>query len=476
MKTTRIQIKNLFGIKETTLDGKSVELSGHKGAGKTSVLDGIRYALTNKSDRDYVVRQGEDAGEIIIETDTGLKIDRKVDAGKTAGTVKVKQGNFVQSRPAEFLQSIFTPLQLNPVEFTQMSRQEKNRVILSLIKFDWDLDWIQKQFGEIPKGVNYNQHILQVLEDIQANNGVYYTSRQEINRDIRNQQAFINDIAKSLPDNYDYDRWNNYPVSQKYQELVKAKDHNDLIRRAQNFRASYDSKMDGIQGRHDMAAADLADEIAREREFHRSTIERLKAQIQAAQDKLDGLDQRQAERMAVIDAQRDAEIAKLDADIGTANKYADAEIIDTKELQDELDTANEMRKHLSEYRHMADLESHISELHAESEDLTDKIELARELPAKILAECTIPIEGLTVEHGVPLVHGRPVSNLSDGELLELCVDVATVNPGQLQIILIDGAERLDTESREKLYAKCKAKGLQLIATRVADTELEVTEL
>ena len=33
------------------------------------------------------------------------------------------------------------------------------------------------------------------------------------------------------------------------------------------------------------------------------------------------------------------------------------------------------------------------------------------------------------------------------------------------------------ESREKLYAKCKAKGLQLIATRVTDSNvMEVTDL
>lgn len=78
---------------------------------------------------------------------------------------------------------------------------------------------------------------------------------------------------------------------------------------------------------------------------------------------------------------------------------------------------------------------------------------------------------------VPLIHGLPISNLSDGELLELCVDITVSKPGQLQIILIDGAERLDKESRDKLYAKCKAKGLQLIATRVTDSDvLEVTEL
>ena len=127
MKTTKIIIKNLFGIKETTLDGRSVEITGPKGSGKTSVLDAIRFALTNRSDRDYIIHQGADEGEIIIETDTGLTIDRKTRATR-ADTIKVKDGAMLQTRPAEFLSGIFTPLQLNPVQFTQLSRQEKNRV------------------------------------------------------------------------------------------------------------------------------------------------------------------------------------------------------------------------------------------------------------------------------------------------------------------------------------------------------------
>ena len=126
---------------------------------------------------------------------------------------------------------------------------------------------------------------------------------------------------------------------------------------------------------------------------------------------------------------------------------------------------------------MVAMQDEVEALSADSAELTRKIELARELPAKILAESKIPVEGLTVENGVPLIHGLPISNLSDGELLELCVDITVSKPGQLQIILIDGAERLDKASRERLYSKCKEKGLQLIATRVTDSDsLEVTEL
>lgn len=157
--------------------------------------------------------------------------------------------------------------------------------------------------------------------------------------------------------------------------------------------------------------------------------------------------------------------------------YADQEPVDTTALAAEVTNAEEMRKHLNEYQRMVAMQAEVQDLTDQSAELTRKIELARELPATILAEAHIPVEGLTVENGIPLINGLPISNLSDGELLELCVDISVCKPGQLEIILIDGAERLDKESRERLYAKCKAKGLQLIATRVTDSEeLEVTEL
>lgn len=284
MKTSKIVIKNLFGIRETTLDGKSVEISGPKGAGKTSVLDAIRFALTNRSERDCIVHQGADEGEIIIETTTGLSIDRKALPAKSAGTVKVRDGSLLQTRPAEFLSQIFTPLQLNPVEFTQLSRQEKNRVILSLIEFDWDVNWIREQFGEIPQGVDYSKHILEVLNDIQAENGVYFQSRQNINRDIRNKQAFISDIAKDIPSGYDYDRWNQYPIGDRYRELERLREKNSVIERAKAFRANFTSKLRGLEGSRDVEIGAIDRDIAAERAALTGSIERMKAELQAMED------------------------------------------------------------------------------------------------------------------------------------------------------------------------------------------------
>lgn len=476
MKTTKIVIKNLFGIKEAALDGRSVELAGPKGSGKTSVLDAIRYALTNRSDRDYIIHQGEDEGEIIIETDTGLSIDRKTRTAK-ADSVRVRDGDMLQTRPAEFLSGIFTPLQLDPVAFTQMPRQEKNRVILSLIDFSWDMNWIQEQFGEIPKGVDYSKHILEVLSDIQAENGVYFRSRQDLNRDIRNKQAFIADIAKDIPPNYDAAHWEAYPTREKFQELERIREANSRIERAKSFQASFDAKKRGLEANRDMELAAISQDISRERESLSAGIARLQAQIDAAKDKLACLDGRQREREELEQARFQEAVAKLERDMGVADQYAGQEVRDTSTLSAELDEAERMRGHLNEYRRMRDMQAELEDLTANSQALTDKIELARELPAAILAQASIPVEGLTVKDGVPLIHGLPISNLSDGELLELCVDITVSRPGQLGIILVDGAERLDSVSRERLYAKCKAKGLQLIATRVTDSEeMEVIEL
>lgn len=68
-----------------------------------------------------------------------------------------------------------------------------------MIDFDWDLNWIKEQFGEIPSGVDYQQNILQVLSDIQSDHGDYFIERQDIQREMRHKRAFIEDIAKTYP-------------------------------------------------------------------------------------------------------------------------------------------------------------------------------------------------------------------------------------------------------------------------------------
>lgn len=476
MKTTKLKIKNVLGIKQLELDGKSIELSGTNGVGKSSVLDAIRKILTNNFPREVLITKGETESEIYLETDTGLSIDRKIRKEKN-DFIKVSSNGTTVSSPQSFLNGLFTPLQLDPIGFTQMTRQEKNRILLDLVEFSWDLDWIQEQFGEIPQGVNYQQNILQVLYEIQSKNGRYYLERQEINSSELHKRKNIQELEKEIPADFDVEKWEAYSVSQKSAELTKIQQQNGQIERAKLYMESYDNKIRGFEADKRIAIANEEKLISSEREQAEKNIERLQTEIKAEQDKLQMLRSKLADRIAVVEGNYKEQVAKLDGDIRIANEYANKEIADISKLQTEIAEAERMKAFVNEYKRMLSEKEKQKHLAAQSEELTRKIELARELPSKILKAARMPIDNLTVVDGVPLINGLPIDNLSDGEQLQLCVDISVSKTGNLQIILIDGAERLSTENRNALYEKCKEKGVQIIATRTTDDEfIQVTEL
>ena len=476
MRTTKIKIKNLFGITETELDGRSVEITGANGVGKTSVIDAFRYALTNQSDRSIIVHEGEKEGEIIIETDTGLSIDRRKRT-EQADYKSIKENGREVMSPESFLKQLFSPLQLDPVAFTLMTTKEKNRAILDLVEFDWDLNYINEKFGEIPSWVNYDQNILEVLSDMQSENGEWFKERQNVNRDIRNETAFIEDIAKDIPEHYQADTWESYDLGAAYKKLEQMKEFNSRIERAKLFRSSYDAKLRQLEADKMITITSEEKAIAAERESLLSNIERMKAEIKAAEEKMSGLAGKLEDKKALAESKFNEAKTKLDADMSVADEYLDKQPLDCTELQAEISNAETMKRHLNEYNRMKSMQEKLERLQEVSAEYTKKIELARTLPGTILENAHIPIEGLTVKDGIPLINGLPVSNLSEGEQLSLCVDVALSKPNGLQIILIDGTEKLTSENREKLYSKCREKGVQFIATRTTDdTEMKVTYL
>lgn len=476
MRITKIKIRNLFGIKEYEQDGKSVELDGSNGVGKTSVIDAIRYALTNKSDRDYIVRKGETEGEILIETDTGLRINRKSRTNQ-ADYKSVKQNGAEVGSPETFLRDIFTTLQLNPIEFMEMDKKKQNATILDMIEYDWDVNKIKEWFGEIPSWVSYDQNILQILDDIQSEKGEYFTHRQDVNRDIRNKKAFIDEIAQGIPAGYDVEKWKAASTSDLYHQIEQIRNDNQMIEKAQMLKDARDSKIRSFEADKQIAKSALDTEFSNRSHQIDQDILKLNNEIKALQTEKEGLAAQKQDKLELINQKYETNVAKYDAEVAEYAPYIDKEKKDVSDLVRDAEYMEKMKGHINEYNRMTDLQNEVEELSAESMDLTNKIEKARTLPGEILQNCNIPIEGLTVENGIPLINGLPVSNLSEGEKLDLCIDVSIQKPNGLQIILIDGTEKLSTGLREKLYRKCKEKGLQFIATRTTDDDaMTVVEL
>lgn len=476
MKITRIRIKNLYGITEYEGDGKDIELDGTNGAGKTSVIDAIRFALTNKSDRKYIVRNGETEGEILIETDNGLRINRKARTNQ-ADYKSVKQNGREVGSPESFLKDIFSPLQLSPVEFMEKSEKEQNAIILDMIQYDWNLQTIRGWFGEIPDWVSYDQNILSILNDIQSEKGKYFQDRQDINRDLRNKRAFIEDIAMTIPSGYQAEKWETENLGELYKQIERIRKENEQIEAAKRVIAEKDNKIRSFEAEKEISLAALDKEFSSERERLIQENERLHAQLKENGLKLETLGEKKSDKEEVIIQRYKADVASFEAKVGEYREMSEKSVEDSSKLQEQAERTEEMKNHLNEYKRMVLLQEEVEALTDRAFQLTEKIEKARTLPGEILETATIPINGLTVRNGVPLINDLPISNLSDGEKLDLCIDVAIQKPNGLQIILIDGVEKLSTQMRNELYKKCKNKGLQFIATRTTDdNDLTVIEL
>lgn len=477
MKVSTIKIKNMFGITERQITGSSsLELTGANGVGKSSVIDALRYALTNKSDRKYIIRNGESEGEIIVETDSGLSIDRKA-RSEQSDYKSVKQNGTAVGSPEAFLRTLFVPLQLNPMEFIGMTEKEQNTVILNMIQYDWDMSTIMKWFGEIPQDVNYEQNILSVLYDIQAENGHYFQTRQDINRDIRSKKAVIADIANALPMGYDGTVWENANIGDLYTKIERIRKDNHDIEYAKAMIDGHDQKIRKFQADREISLAALDREITAESNQIDTELATLEERIKSLKEKRSGLAGKKEDRQKAIESEYKAAVAKFEGEVSEYSELAKKETTPVDDLVAEADNTEKMKSHVGEWKRMLAIQEDVEKLEEQSQLLTQKIEKARSLPGEILATAEIPIEGLTVKDGIPLINGLPVSNLSDGEKLSLCVDIAAQNPGGLQIVLIDGVERLSDKNRDALYERCKSKGIQFIATRTTSSdELMITEL
>lgn len=476
MRISRLKISNLFGITQLELDGKSIELSGKNGVGKSSVIDSIKYALLNSSDRKLIIKDGENEGEIFIEFDTGLNIDRKKRTAQ-ADFKSVKQNGDNVGSPEAFLKSIFTSLQLDPIAFMEMTEREQNSILLNLIEYPWTLDTIKKWFGELPSGVSYDQPLLAILYDIQKKDGDYYLKRQDINRSIREKTAIVTEIGENLPTDYDGDKWEKVQLAPLYTEIEKIRKNNELIEKARTLKENRDNKIRKFEADKEIALSALKDEfLSRDNEIEKEIL-KLENKIKELRTEKGGLDEKKADKEKVILSQFEKSVASYDSEVKAYEEYLDMEIQPVDEKLEKARHAEEMKGYVSDYHRMLDMQDDIQALQEKSQSLTEKIEKARKLPGEIMETATIPVKGLTVKEGIPLINGLPISNLSSGEKLDLCIDISLQNESGLKLLLLDGTEKLSDEMRDHVYEKCKEKNVQIIATRTTnDDELIVTEL
>ncbi len=131
MKIKKIKISQIKGIRNVEIHAKPHlnEIGGKNGAGKSSVLDSIMYALAGgRALPEVPVRTGANKGDILLETDT-LTISRTFKNGKSSIKITGKDGGtFGQSR----LNELWGEFTFDPLAFSRMKPQDQIDTIKAL--------------------------------------------------------------------------------------------------------------------------------------------------------------------------------------------------------------------------------------------------------------------------------------------------------------------------------------------------------
>ncbi len=532
----RLEIRNFIGLSEFKIDpGKVNVLAGHKGSGKTSVIEALEKAFLNKHRRTEVVRHGQDEATIYIQTSDGLEIDRRIRSGKSDYLKVRKPGENVPSTET-FLRKLINGDIFRPLEFIRQSPAQQAKVILKMLDIPWTMDDIKNWFGEMPT-VNYEAHILQILKQIED---TYYKQREAINREIRVLEAQVKGIKDELPQNYDGEYWREQKVQEYYSKVAEAEEINRKIATARNLIEGLKDRIAAIRGEaeaekeakkghferqrndirefkqflgHKIEKAEeaisqvdqriqqsqetlelelqrkiqaLKEEYALKKQQVQRTIETeakdleqqiggYQQSIAAKEQELANIDQLEEQALAAIDAKAQQQAETENAKAGNARTVLEQhEEIDVEPLRQLADQVADMQSYLREYDRMTDIiKTKLAPRQELSQTLTARIEKARTLPMELLKIAAVPIPGITVDGDGRIRIGQTlISDLSEGEQLELAFRVAKAQCGPLKVICLDGINKINETDREWIEKDMATDEYQYFVTVTTDGDLQ----
>lgn len=416
MYITRLQIRDFEGIEALDLEPSQLTiLRGQNGAGKTSVLEAVRAALSNRPERSRLVREGNGNSSLVLfELSDGTAGERRVtDEGRTAGSVKLTRGDVSFKSPQGILDKLQGGFGLNPVSFLSLNEGEQREAILRVTEVDLPIEEaIRLSAGERRADVSYDAHPLQVLKQIEES---LYFYRRDANRDALKLRNAAEKMREGVAGrDIDAELLRNFDLEKAIARLTRAQDAEKAI-------AQTERRIGQIEGE----------------------MQRLRAELTTLQSKHNELVQ---QRVNPAPIRADIEAFKRDQDAWRTLQQAN-------DKDGEAETFEER-----------------------SETLTALIEEVRAKPAELLQSADLPVEGMGIDgKGNITINALPISELSTGESLMLATDIAiaTLPANGLRIVLVDGLEQLDADNRDKMLDKLLAVNVQVLAAEVGEGELTV---
>lgn len=138
MKINHIKINGFKALTEFTLDpeGRSVEVSGANGQGKSSVIDGIWLALTGKECPGVPVNRQAIKANIEIGLTTGHTVSLEFGPRGKKLVVCAEDGRPVKA-PQGFLDGLIGKISFDPFAFVNMAPKDQRTFLMQLLSLDF---------------------------------------------------------------------------------------------------------------------------------------------------------------------------------------------------------------------------------------------------------------------------------------------------------------------------------------------------
>lgn len=417
MKLIELKAENVKRLKaaRVSFDGAMTVIGGKNGAGKSSVLDAIMYALAGASTLPgKPVRTGADKAEIEVslEGQPNLVVRRKIKAdGKT--TLEIEQLNDDGSRakiasPQKLLDSLVGSIAFDPLAFTRLRPQEQIEILRAAV------------------GVS--------VDDIDAEIKRLFDERTAVNRDAKSLESQL----AGMPQHKDAPAAE-VAASEILAEIEAVNAHNadieQQVRIAEKIAAKRDAALENLR------AIDIKiDEVERQ-------LASLEQQKESLANELEG-----AEAAVEMSSKSVVKLTLRDA-MPLREKLA------TIESENAKVRANAAREAKADQ---------FAAAQSQADDLSKQIEQLRTARVKRMDSAAWPVDGLGFGEAGVTFNGLPFEQCSSAEQLRISTAIALSQNPRLPIGFIRDGSLLDSESLALVEQLAAEKGAQIIVERVSD--------
>lgn len=402
MKIIKLQASNIKKLTAVSItpDGNIITLAGDNGAGKSSVLDAIAYALGGTSDVcEQPIRRGASNAEVVCELE-GLTVTRKFSA--TGTTLRVENTDGVQRSPQAILDTLVGNLAFDPLEFSRKKDAEQAETLRKLVGIDFTK-------LEAEKTRVYNERLL-VGREVDVLNGK-----------LSGTVTFAGVPAEEVSITEALEKKNAAAARNKSNEIER-----DILQKIQEDQSRATSERIRIEG-------DIAITEAR--------LAKLRADLEKSVTHAAYLAGEWKRQHEIVSNRTDEDV-----------KVFDAQILEAEKINNVVRANKAHASQVAEYR----LKSNAYETYTA---LLVSIEAEK---CKLLAAAKFPLPGLGFsESGGVTYNGFPFAQASDGEKLRVSVAIGMALNPKLRVIFIRDGSLLDQKGLATIAELAKENHYQV---------------